>query len=61
MTADELRTAASSPTAPRSPTSPRGCRRSAPADLEFSAEELAAIDEHAVDGGMDLWEAPPTE
>jgi len=23
--------------------------------LEFSAEELAAIDQHAVDGGIDLW------
>ncbi|MFT4082221.1 MAG: L-glyceraldehyde 3-phosphate reductase [Nocardioides sp.] len=24
-------------------------------NLEFSADELAAIDEHAVDGGIDLW------
>ncbi|WP_104525267.1 L-glyceraldehyde 3-phosphate reductase [Blastococcus atacamensis] len=30
------------------------------ADLEFSADELAAIDQHAVDGGIDLWEAPRT-
>ena len=25
-------------------------------NLEFSADELAAIDEHAVDGGIDLWQ-----
>ncbi|MCU1620422.1 MAG: aldo-keto reductase, partial [Modestobacter sp.] len=25
--------------------------------LEFSAEELAAIDQHAVDAGIDLWQA----
>ena len=24
-------------------------------NLEFSAEELAAIDEHAVEAGVDLW------
>jgi L-glyceraldehyde 3-phosphate reductase len=24
-------------------------------NLEFSAEELAAIDQHAVDGGVDIW------
>ncbi|RBY88169.1 aldo/keto reductase [Blastococcus sp. TBT05-19] len=30
------------------------------ANLEFSAEELAAIDQHAVDSGIDLWEAPRT-
>jgi L-glyceraldehyde 3-phosphate reductase len=30
------------------------------ANLEFSADELAAIDEHAVDSGIDLWEAPRT-
>src|ERR671939_548529 len=28
--------------------------------LDFSAEELEAIDEHAVDAGIDLWEAPRT-
>jgi L-glyceraldehyde 3-phosphate reductase len=26
-------------------------------NLEFSAEELAAIDQHAVDGGVDIWRA----
>jgi L-glyceraldehyde 3-phosphate reductase len=26
--------------------------------LDFSADELAAIDQHAVDSGIDLWEAP---
>ena len=25
-------------------------------NLEFTADELAAIDEHAVDGGIDLWQ-----
>jgi L-glyceraldehyde 3-phosphate reductase len=24
-------------------------------NLEFTADELAAIDEHAVDAGVDLW------
>ena len=24
-------------------------------NLDFSAEELAAIDRHAVEGGIDLW------
>jgi L-glyceraldehyde 3-phosphate reductase len=28
--------------------------------LEFSAEELAAIDQHAVDAGIDLWQAART-
>jgi L-glyceraldehyde 3-phosphate reductase len=28
--------------------------------LEFSAEELAAIDRYAVDGGIDLWRTPST-
>nr|WP_282600049.1 L-glyceraldehyde 3-phosphate reductase [Patulibacter sp. SYSU D01012] len=28
--------------------------------LEFSADELAAIEPHAVDGGIDLWEAAST-
>ena len=28
--------------------------------LDFSDDELAAIDEHAVDSGIDLWEAPRT-
>jgi L-glyceraldehyde 3-phosphate reductase len=27
---------------------------------EFSAEELAEIDEHAVEGGIDLWRGPAT-
>jgi len=26
--------------------------------LDFAADELAAIDRHAVDSGIDLWEAP---
>ena len=29
--------------------------------LEFSAEELAAIDQHAVDGGINLWKRPSTD
>ncbi|MGY2004004.1 L-glyceraldehyde 3-phosphate reductase [Blastococcus sp. SYSU DS1024] len=29
-------------------------------NLEFSDEELAAIDRHAVDAGIDLWEGPRT-
>jgi L-glyceraldehyde 3-phosphate reductase len=29
-------------------------------NLEFNADELWAIDEHAVDSGVDLWEAPRT-
>jgi L-glyceraldehyde 3-phosphate reductase len=29
-------------------------------NLAFGDEELAAIDEHAVDSGIDLWEAPRT-
>ena len=28
--------------------------------LEFTAEEIAAIDRYAVDGGIDLWRAPST-
>jgi L-glyceraldehyde 3-phosphate reductase len=28
--------------------------------LDFSDDELAAIDQHAVDSGIDLWEAPRT-
>lgn len=28
--------------------------------LEFTADELAAIDVHAVEGGINLWEAPST-
>jgi L-glyceraldehyde 3-phosphate reductase len=28
--------------------------------LTFTQEELAAIDEHAVEGGINLWEAPST-
>ena len=26
-------------------------------NLEFSADELTAIDQHAVDGGIDIWRA----
>jgi L-glyceraldehyde 3-phosphate reductase len=29
-------------------------------DLDFDDEELARIDEHAVDGGVDLWKEPST-
>ena len=29
-------------------------------ELDFSDDELAAIDQHAVDSGIDLWEAPRT-
>jgi L-glyceraldehyde 3-phosphate reductase len=28
--------------------------------LDFSADELAAIDQHAVDAGIDLWAGPRT-
>ena len=28
--------------------------------LDFSADELAAIDRHAVDAGIDLWAGPRT-
>ena len=31
------------------------------AKLQFSAEELAAIDQHAVDGGINLWARPSTD
>lgn len=30
-------------------------------NLDFSAEELAAIDQHAVDGGVNLWKKPSTD
>jgi L-glyceraldehyde 3-phosphate reductase len=30
-------------------------------NLEFTADELAAIDQHAVDAGIDLWEGPRTQ
>ena len=30
-------------------------------NLEFSAEELAAIDQHAVEGGINLWQRPATD
>ncbi|MDQ7992135.1 MAG: L-glyceraldehyde 3-phosphate reductase [Propionicimonas sp.] len=30
------------------------------ANLDFSAEELSAIDRHAVDAGINLWEGPST-
>jgi L-glyceraldehyde 3-phosphate reductase len=29
-------------------------------NLSFSDDELAAIDRHAVDSGIDLWEGPRT-
>jgi L-glyceraldehyde 3-phosphate reductase len=29
-------------------------------NLTFAADELAAIDEHAVDSGIDLWAGPRT-
>jgi L-glyceraldehyde 3-phosphate reductase len=29
-------------------------------NLTFTADELAAIDEHAVDSGIDLWAGPRT-
>ena len=29
--------------------------------LEFSADELAAIDQHAADGGINLWQRPSTD
>ena len=31
------------------------------ANLAFSAEELAEIDRHAVEGGVNLWEKPSTD
>jgi len=30
-------------------------------NLQFSTEELAAIDQHAVDGGINLWQRPSTD
>ena len=30
-------------------------------NLTFSAEELATIDQHAVDGGINLWKRPSTD
>jgi L-glyceraldehyde 3-phosphate reductase len=29
--------------------------------MDFSAEELAAIDVHAVEGGINLWKKPSTD
>ena len=29
-------------------------------NLDFTDDELAAIDQHAVDTGIDLWEGPRT-
>jgi L-glyceraldehyde 3-phosphate reductase len=29
--------------------------------LSFSAEELTAIDQHAMDGGINLWQKPSTD
>jgi L-glyceraldehyde 3-phosphate reductase len=31
------------------------------ANLRFSADELAAIDRHAVEGGIDLWRRPSSD
>jgi L-glyceraldehyde 3-phosphate reductase len=30
-------------------------------NLSFSADELATIDQHAVDGGINLWKRPSTD
>jgi L-glyceraldehyde 3-phosphate reductase len=30
-------------------------------NLHFSAAELTAIDQHAVDGGINLWQRPSTD
>jgi L-glyceraldehyde 3-phosphate reductase len=30
-------------------------------NLAFSSEELAEIDQHAKEGGVDLWEKPSTD
>ncbi|MNN78538.1 L-glyceraldehyde 3-phosphate reductase [compost metagenome] len=30
-------------------------------NLAFTAEELAAIDQYAVEGGINLWEKPSTD
>jgi L-glyceraldehyde 3-phosphate reductase len=30
-------------------------------NLQFSAAELGAIDQHAVDGGINLWQKPSTD
>jgi L-glyceraldehyde 3-phosphate reductase len=30
-------------------------------NLAFTADELAAIDRHAVEGGINLWEKPSTD
>ncbi len=30
-------------------------------NMQFSAEELAAIDQHAVEGGINLWQRPSTD
>jgi L-glyceraldehyde 3-phosphate reductase len=29
--------------------------------LDFTAAELAAIDQHAVEGGINLWQKPSTD
>ena len=29
--------------------------------MDFSAEELVAIDQYAVDGGINLWQRPSTD
>jgi L-glyceraldehyde 3-phosphate reductase len=29
--------------------------------LDFTPQELAAIDEHAVEGGINLWQKPSTD
>jgi L-glyceraldehyde 3-phosphate reductase len=30
-------------------------------NLQFSNEELSAIDQHAVEGGINLWQRPSTD
>jgi L-glyceraldehyde 3-phosphate reductase len=30
-------------------------------NLQFSAGELSAIDQHAVEGGVNLWQRPSTD
>jgi L-glyceraldehyde 3-phosphate reductase len=30
-------------------------------NLNFSADELRAIDQHAVEGGINLWQRPSTD
>jgi L-glyceraldehyde 3-phosphate reductase len=30
-------------------------------NLSFSTQELAAIDQHAIEGGINLWQKPSTD